>query len=245
MIPRTHVGRAGSNPLRIGLDLVLPRPCPGCGRPGPWCVACADTLAGRARLVQLPDATLDAAAGTVLPPARALARYAGPPRQAILAGKERGRADLPPILGEAVGRALIRLIRIAVIPDELWIVPAPSRRSAARRRGGDPVAAMATSAARLLAENGVACGVAPCLFTSGRAQDSVGLDAAARAANLAGRVRFRSSAAPGRGASVVLLDDVLTTGATVWASVRTLSEVSVPVAAVLTVATAAPWRSRR
>ncbi len=233
------------NPIRIALDLVLPRPCPGCGGPERWCTGCAAVLAARPRLVLLPGETVDAASDLALPPVRAIARYSGPVRAAILAGKERGRTDLPPLLGEAVGRALIRLRRMSVIPDQVWIVPAPSRRGAARRRGGDPVTAMAAAAARLIAGNGAVSGVAPCLFTASGARDSVGLDAAGRAANLAGRVRFRPAAAPPPGAPVVLLDDVLTTGSTLLASVRALSAARIDVAAGIAVATAAPWRSRR
>jgi predicted amidophosphoribosyltransferase len=81
-------------------------------------------------------------------PVWALARYTGPVRAAIVAGKERGRRDLPPTLGLALGRGLVRLRRSGVLPGALWLVPAPSRRSAARARGGDPVTAMARAAAR-------------------------------------------------------------------------------------------------
>lgn len=237
--------RAGRGPLGVLLDLVVPRPCPGCGGPEPWCSGCAATLAGRARQVSLPEVTLDAAGDVALPVLRALARYAGPVRGAIIAGKERGRSDLPPLLGRSVGAALVRLRRIAILPAEIWIVPAPSRRAAARGRGGDPVTAMAASAARTLAEAGIAAGVAPCLFTLGRARDSVGLDAAGRAANLSGRIRFRNSGAPPDGAAVVLLDDVLTTGATAVAAVRALSVAGIDVICGLAVATAAPWRAER
>jgi len=188
---------------------------------------------------------LDAAAGTSLPPARAIARYAGPVRAAILAGKERGRTDLPRYLGEAVGRSLLRMRRGFLLPDEVWIVPAPSRRSAARRRGGDPVTAMAQAAARTVAESGWSAGVAPYLYTRERARDSVGLDASGRVANLTGRIGYRSAAAPPAGAPVVLLDDVVTTGATVLASVRALAAVNVEVVAALAVATGAPWRTPR
>jgi predicted amidophosphoribosyltransferase len=246
MINSRRTGRrTDRGPIGVALDLVLPRPCPGCGGPDPWCAGCAGTLTSRPRQVVLPDETLDAAAGLTLPQTRAIARYSGPVRAAILAGKERGRSDLPPLLGAAVGIALIRLHRTALVPGQVWIVPAPSRRSAARRRGGDPVTAMAVAAARLLAQRGVPAGVAPCLYTARNARDSVGLDAAARSANLAGRVRFRSSAAPPVGVAVVLLDDVLTTGATLVASLRTLSAVGIEVAGGLAVATAAPWRSDR
>jgi predicted amidophosphoribosyltransferase len=235
----------GSGLVDVLLDLVVPRPCPGCGGPVPWCDGCAATVGPRARQVSLPEVTLDAAGDFALPDARALARYAGPVRAAILAGKERGRSDLPPLLGRAVGTALIRMRRIALLPGEVWIVPAPSRRAAARTRGGDPVTAMARAAARTLAEAGVVGGVAPCLYTQGRARDSVGLDAASRAANLAGRIRFRPSGAPPKGAPVVLLDDVLTTGSTFVAAVRALSGVGIEVVSGLAVATAAPWRAVR
>lgn len=239
---RRPVGEPGvGHPVRVALDLVLPRPCPGCGGPYPWCAGCASTVGSRPRLVMWPEASRDGAAGFALPPVRALARYAGPVRAAIIAGKERGRTDLPVVLGEAIGRGLLRLRRISVIPQVVWIVPAPSRRSAARRRGGDPVTTMARSAAALMASHGVACGVAPCLYTAGGARDSVGLDATARAANLAGRVRFRSAGAPSEGAPVVLLDDVLTTGATLLAATRALSVAGVGVSTAMTVATVAPW----
>ena len=41
-----------------------------------------------------------------LPTVWALTRYTDPVRSAILAGKERGRRDLPALLGVALGRAV-------------------------------------------------------------------------------------------------------------------------------------------
>ena len=222
--------------LATAADLVLPRTCPGCGGPEPWCAQCAATLDGRPREPVLPDATLDNWPAGGLPPIRSLARYRGPVRAAVIAGKEHGRRDLPPLLGTALGIALLRLQEVGVVPLGTWLVPAPTRRSSARSRGGDPVLAMARAAARHLAAAGRPCGVAPCLHTAGRAGDSVGLDAAGRAANLAGRVRFDVRAAPSPGAAVVLVDDVLTTGATAAAACTTLAAAGVEVVAVLTLA---------
>jgi len=149
-----------------------------------------------------------------LPPVWALSRYADPVRSAIVAGKERDRRDLPAHLGVALGRGIARLLLMQLLDEPCWLVPAPSRRAAARSRGGDPVMSMARAAARQLAGEGRRAGVAPCLVTAGAARDSVGLDAAQRAANLGGRVRWRLAGAPPDGAVVVLVDDVLTTGAT-------------------------------
>jgi predicted amidophosphoribosyltransferase len=134
---------------------------------------------------------------------------------------------------------------MGLLAGDCWIVPAPSRRSAARRRGGDPVSAMAVAAATTMARVGVAAGVAPCLYTGGRARDSVGLDAGDRVANLAGRIRFRERAGPPRGSPVVLVDDVVTTGATLLASVTALRASGIEVTGLLALAAAAPWRSYR
>ncbi len=220
------------------LDLVLPRTCPGCYAPQPWCPACAATIGVRPRAVALPEPALDrmATAGLPIPPVHALGRYTGPVRAAILAGKERGRRDLPPRLGAALGTGLLRLQDAAVLPGDLWLVPAPTRPASARARGGDPVLAMARAAARLLAQRGRPAGVAPCLSLARGTRDSVGLDAAGRAANLAGRIRFRPGAAPPHGAPVVFLDDVLTTGATVTGSLTVLGRAGVPTVGVLVLA---------
>ncbi|ACV77767.1 ComF family protein [Nakamurella multipartita] len=213
--------RAGPVELLDALaDLVLPRPCPGCGRAGPWCVNCARTVGRAPRRIRPPD---DPAAAAGLPPAWALAHYTGPIRAAVLAGKEKGRRDLPPRLGQALGAGVLQLLAWGAVLEPVWLVPAPSRPSAARRRGGDPVRAMATAAARTVAAAGRACGVAPCLVTAGRARDSVGLDADARRRNLSGRIRLRPGGAPPPGADVLLLDDVLTTGATAVAAAAALT----------------------
>jgi predicted amidophosphoribosyltransferase len=178
----------------------------------------------------LADSTISA------PAVYALTRYAGPARAAILAGKERGRRELPPLLGGALGRALHHLQDVQILGSGCWLIPAPSRRAAARARGGDPVLAMVRSAARRLASEGRSTGVAPCLLTTAGARDSVGLDAAARAANLAGRVRFRTAASPTPDAEVVLIDDVLTSGATVAAALSVLKEAGIAVSLVLVIA---------
>lgn len=64
----------------------------------------------------------------------------------------------------------------------------------------------------------------------------MGLDAEQRAANLAGRVRVRPAALPGSG-TVLLVDDVMTTGATLRTCTDALAGVGVAAAVVLCDAT--------
>ena len=80
-------------------------------------------------------------------------------------------------------------------PRDTWLVPAPSRPSAARARGGDHVLRLC----RVLAAGRPDIRVAAPLRLARHARDSVGLDAAQRAANLAGRLRVRAArSAPAR-----------------------------------------------
>lgn len=161
----------------------------------------------------------------------ALAGYQGPVRRAVLAAKEQGRRDLAVPLGKALARALVRLRD----SDRcLIVIPAPSRRRAARQRGGDPVLRMARRACRELA----ACQVAPVLRLAGGVRDSVGLSARARRRNLSGRVRVAALPEFPETAEIVLVDDVLTTGTTVTESVRALRRAGLEVRAVVTICTA-------
>ena len=180
--------------MRSILDLVVPNHCAGCDLPGTaWCTACAASL--RPFPVARPG----------LSGAFALAAYAGPARRAVLAYKEKGRHELSTTIGTALAAALP-----AIRAGPYVLVPAPSRPSAARARYGQHMVAVARACARALTRAGHPASVLPALRLSGRVRDSVGLDAHARAANLNGRLRCVAPTPP----TAVLLDDVITTGAT-------------------------------
>jgi predicted amidophosphoribosyltransferase len=124
------------------LDLVLPLECGGCGAPATrWCAACARELVVQPGEPHLIDPRVDPGV-----PVFALGRYAGARRQAILAVKEHGRGDLVMPLAGALATGVHRLLHWGMVETPLTIVPAPTRRFAARRRGGDPVARIATVA---------------------------------------------------------------------------------------------------
>ena len=204
------------------LDLVLPLECGGCGAPGTrWCATCADTLAVHTDEPMVITPRLDPGVPVV-----SLGRYAGPRRAAIIAMKEHGRTDLIGPLAAAVGAGVSRLVAWGIVEVPLTLVPAPTRWSAARRRGGDPVTAIARAAAV------PATTVVTALRMRAFTRDSVGLSPGQRQRNIAGRVRL-CHAVDGE---VLLIDDVVTTGATGCESVRVLQTAGVRVAAILAVA---------
>ncbi|MGH3887674.1 MAG: ComF family protein, partial [Pseudonocardiaceae bacterium] len=97
---------------------------------------------------------------------------------------------------------------------------------------------LARRAAAALAGAGVAAAVAPALRMAPGVRDSVGLQAVARQANLAGRVLPRRAGLPPTGPPVVLIDDVVTTGATAAACAAALLRAGIDTPAIMALAAA-------
>ena len=207
------------------LDLVLPLECGGCGAEATrWCDNCAASLQPHADAPALITPRVDPGV-----PVFALGRYAGPRRNAIVELKEHGRTDLIAPLAHALAVRIHHLLTWGMLETPLTVVPAPTRRSAARRRGGDPVARLAETATA--AHPGIA--VLTALRMRSGVRDSVGLDSAARERNVAGRVRVAKNLP---GTELLVVDDIVTTGATAAESVRVLQSAGARVGGVLAIA---------
>jgi predicted amidophosphoribosyltransferase len=189
-------------------ELVLPRTCAGCGIPGSvLCPRCALLLAR-------PRTAAPRRFPWGFPPTVAAGAYAGPVRPAVIAFKERGRAELAVPLGAALALAVAAVVSAVPGPQvPVALVPVPSSREALRSRGRDHVRELTARAVAELRAVGVPAAEARLLRRRGSARDSAGLSAAQRRANLAGTFE-RSIGRPPPGALLVLVDDVVTTGAT-------------------------------
>ena len=211
------------------LDAALPANCVGCGVEGPpICAGCAPRL----------DARLEAAAGVPigLPgdlPAPLLqlewcAPFHGVVRNALHAIKYGGEQRLAEPLGRAVAR---RWARVGVGADLVTHVPVHADR--ARQRGYDQAELIARSAARHLGLPFV-----PLLARRRATIAQFDLDRRDRAANVEGAfaVVATTTAPDPRGRWVLLVDDVLTTGATIAACASALEAAGVMATSAITVA---------
>jgi predicted amidophosphoribosyltransferase len=161
-----------------------------------------------------------------LPVVSAAVAYEGVVRRVLLAHKERGALGLAGPLGGALAAA-VRHGDGARGPGPVVLVPVPSARRAVRARGHDHVVRIARVAAGRLRAEGWVADVVPALALRRAVRDSAGLGARERRANLAGAMRLRTGgvrllrAVPPR-TSVVLVDDLMTTGATIAEAARAL-----------------------
>lgn len=213
-------------------DLVLPSACAGCGGERlrltyGVCAACAATLEALR-----PFRTAPSPPPSGMPRCVAAGAYEGELRGVLLAFKERGRHRLGRPLG-----ALLATAVASVAPRDrpVCLVPVPSTAAAARERNGDHMARMAGHAVRRLRAAGWDARVGRILQASPR-PDSVSLTVAERAAAAESslRIRPRRIAFPHHGRSregtLVVVDDIVTTGATLAAVTRRLEEANMLVA---------------
>lgn len=124
--------------------------------------------------------------------------------------------------------------------EPIPIVWVPSRRGAARRRGHDPMRQAVAVAVHRLRAGGVPVVALGGLRQCRRVADQAGLGAKARRDNLNGALEAVARA-PLAGRRVVLVDDVVTTGASLAEAARALREAGADVAAAATIA-ATPLR---
>lgn len=188
--------------LRAVLDLLYPRGCPACGAPGDgaFCSAC------RANMTWITDACdlcalphVGTCRARTFDSAAAAVLYEGPARDALLRFKVGGE------------RRAARAFASAMLPrlPDMPTTFVPSTRRAVAERGFNPAEAIARATGRP---------ILPLLRKARNTIDQSGLGRAARAANLDSAFEPTQESPD----EVILIDDIMTTGATAEACANAL-----------------------
>jgi len=216
----------------LTLDAAFPASCPGCGREGaPICADCRPALDARLEQPAGVPIGMPADIPCALLQLEWCAPFTGVVRDALHALKYRGERRLAGPLGQAVAR---RWARAGAGGDLLAAVPVHATR--ARQRGYDQAALIAAVAA---GELGL-----PCVPLLERRRETIAqfdLDRDQRATNVAGAFGLADGAGGGDedpivGRWVVLVDDVMTTGATLTACASVLRDAGAIGVSAVTVA---------
>lgn len=230
-------------------SLVAPRRCP-CGREGAWlCPQCAQMLTARpVRVETCCDALQELTAARIRPelregialptgvdhtpllPVLALGEYTGPLQHLVLAWKNGGMLHLGARLAPALAPAVTTLA-VAAGVRRPHLVPVPSRRSARLRRGEDHTTELAHALGRTGAARALPLRAVPTTAQEGRGARQ----------RRTRRIRLSGGAVRRAGAEnveVVILDDIVTTGATLRGMHEVLTRAGMQVLGAVVVASA-------
>ncbi|MEQ1736130.1 MAG: phosphoribosyltransferase family protein [Rhodoglobus sp.] len=197
--------------LRDAWSVLFPVECSGCG-------AEDRSVCPRCRAALEPEVTLRFAGGLRVHTALL---YEGRVRRVILAFKEQGRTDAAAALARPLATA-IAAATVAAPAAELLCVP--TSRAAYRKRGYDPVAL-------LLRRAGLSASRELVHVRTASVQKALGVDE--RSENLRGALASRHRL---DGRSFVVIDDILTSGATLTEAARAVRAAGGEVVAAATVA---------
>src|SRR4051794_38478888 len=213
--------------MRMLLDLLLPPACPGCGREGELlCDVCVVPFRRRMSEppgsplglpVDLPDGVLQL---------EWCAAFSGPVRAAVHALKYGGERRLVEPLAAVMAERWRRTSRGGDL-----LVPVPVHAARRRERGFDQAEELARVVGRILGLQ-----VASCLLRQQRTTAQHSLGRTERALNVGHAFVVGPGTASLRGRWIVLIDDVMTTGATLRGCAAALRDAGVLGVSALTLA---------
>lgn len=143
----------------------------------------------------------------------------------IVAFKEQQRYDLAAILANLLSFPIRQICQQQPHPV---LVPIPSSRIKIRQRGYHPMQVIVTKTVRILHRQGYQASWLPLLQQRAARKDQAGLTKSERADNLTGKISLNhflvSKLSNFAASQLIICDDVITTGATVWAAQQALNQ---------------------
>lgn len=197
------------------LNLLLPAPCCGCGKPGAvLCAGCETALVGIPREVQR---------GSIA--GWAFCEFDDQVSRVLNAFKEGGQTRVASMLAQKMTPLLSHFEGASNDSRNLTLVSVPSRASSYVKRGFVPARVLANQVARQGGLRAIAA-----LKFSREVQDQAGLGLADRQTNLVDSMVTKLSVS---GLRILVVDDIVTTGSTLLEANRALEKAGAEVVGFL------------
>ena len=203
-------------------ELVFSKACISCSVPQFW--LCPSCLAGWNTNVK--KSSIDGK------PIYFKRDYTSKTASVILAAKEGNDLNAIALLASAISQSIVFSTLDLRVNGIITLITIPSSTSAIRRRGRDHINILAQHVLKNLEEKSITAYYAPILFQKKSTKDQSQLSSRQRMENTKGNFVVKSCEIP-QGA-IYLIDDLITTGASMLEGVRALSEAKITIAAGVT-----------
>lgn len=150
----------------------------------------------------------------------------------ILSAKENSNKFCIHLLAQCIARSIAFALPLSIWAQQITITTVPSSPAAIRRRGRDHVSELANQVVKLLAKENIFATYLPILYLSKNIKDQSKLNGAQRAHNLSGAFSIKNCEIP-KG-DLFLIDDLVTTGASIQEGIRALANAKISITAVMT-----------
>ena len=150
----------------------------------------------------------------------------------ILAAKESGNREAVKLIAKSITRSTIFAISNLSISQPINLVTIPSQLSAIRRRGRDHISDLAQEVIIQLKRQNIDATYLPILKPTKKIKDQSDLNGLQRKENMNHAFLVKSSLISQ--SAVILIDDLVTTGASIQEGVRALAEAKITIDAVVT-----------
>ena len=150
----------------------------------------------------------------------------------ILAAKENGNQTARNLLANSIVNSLTNAIDQLKIVDELSLVTIPSRSSAIRKRGRDHITELAIQIISIAESKAIKISHQNILHLTKQVKDQSNLNKSQRIQNMSGAylaIHPESSIS-----NLIIIDDLITTGASIHEAIRALSVINLRPVAIIT-----------
>ena len=150
----------------------------------------------------------------------------------ILAAKESGNRTAKKLLASSIANSLTYAIQQLELGIEATLVTIPSRSSAIRKRGRDHITDLASEIISIASSDGIKISHQNILHLTKQVRDQSNLNKCQRIQNMNGA--YLANYPESSISNLIIIDDLITTGASIHEAIRALSVINLRPVAIIT-----------